>query len=602
MELALPILALGSLYIVFNKNKKNDDIIMVPTNKSSSVKENFQNNIGKQSNYLPNEKPEIINYPTTNENELKSDVNYYSNPNTATDKYFNQTLYENNVNKNIPVGQNIQNVYSLSGDYLNSGEFKHNNMKPFYGAKIKGQNYNNNNAESVLDNLIGSGSQNIKKIEQAPLFKPQQNVQYSHGTPNHSDFYQSRVVPGIKNNSVKPFESVQVGPGLGKEYNTQGSNGFNSGMELRELWMDKTVDELRIKTNPKEEYNLYGLEGPAQSKIQQMGSIGKVEKYTPDGFFINDQSRWLTTTGAEKSGQLIPQFIVNESNRNNTSSSYQGVASSAHKNGSYQNGVYETTKRNELSGQDVPISTASGRGPLVQQNRLSSYDNANNNRSCNPQPESFGSSFNSAIGAITAPIMDILRPTKKQEICNGVTVYGDAGTSVSNNYVINLGDTPKITNKETTLYSPHGNIGNQSDGQQYVNSCRPINNQRDTTSCPDNWGGIGGISNQYGNIDEEAYRNQTNNDKKQTMSWANQGNMNLFNDNTNYNLSRKDNSDTSRVQAPKNIVSMPPNLETYGKIHMPQYYNECIGTDRISPDLLNAFRNNPYTHTLTDSA
>ena len=56
--------------------------------------------------------------------------------------------------------------------HLESKQFKHNNMVPFNGGKVKGNTYHANIAESVLDNMIGSGSQVMKKIEQAPLFKP----------------------------------------------------------------------------------------------------------------------------------------------------------------------------------------------------------------------------------------------------------------------------------------------------------------------------------------------------------------------------------------------------------------------------------------------
>lgn len=607
MELALPILALGTLYIVSsnknNEKKGNTEIAKKETYKNN--KENYENfeNMGKKHNYLPNQITNVRNYPTINEKDIDNNVNYYSNPNTATDKYFNQNLYQEKTNNGINVGQNPQSIYSLSGNYLNSKEFKHNNMKPFYGAKIKGQIYNNNIAETLMDNLVGNGSQTIKKIEQAPLFKPEDNVQYPYGTPNRSDFYQSRVVPSSRNHAVKPFESVKVGPGLNKGYGCEGSNGFNSGMEARDAWIDKTVDELRIKTNPKQEYSQIGLEGPAQSSVKQLGSIGKVEKYSPDGYFINTQDRWLTTTGVEKAGQLLPKFIVNESNRNQTSTSYQGVASSAHKNATYCNGVYQDPKRQQLPTQDIPLSNAIGRAPMDKQDRLSCYENLNNSRSCNSQPNTFGSSFNSTITAITSPLFDILRPTKKEEICSGITVYGDAGSSVSKNYVINLKDTPKITNKETTIYSPHGNVGNQVESS-YVNSNRPISNQRDTTTCPDNWGGIGGISNNYGEMNTLAYKNQINNDKKDSMPWTNQGNMNVFNDNVNYHFPRKDtcNDSINRTQAPKNIIGTPPSAETYGKIHMPQYYDECYGCERINPELLNAFRQNPYTFSLTNTA
>ena len=36
-----------------------------------------------------------------------------------------------------------------------------------------------------------------------------------------------------KMNNVKPWQEIQVGPGLGKGYSSQGSGGFNSGMEQR---------------------------------------------------------------------------------------------------------------------------------------------------------------------------------------------------------------------------------------------------------------------------------------------------------------------------------------------------------------------------------
>jgi hypothetical protein len=57
-----------------------------------------------------------------------------------------------------------------------------------------------------------------------------------------------------------------------------------------------------------------------------------------------------------------------------------------------------------------------------------------------------------------------------------------------------------------------------------------------------------------------------------------------------------------RVNPPNSKLSaMPPSVNTYGAIKAPQYYNECAGCDRIQPDILNAFKNNPYTHSLTTS-
>ena len=128
-----------------------------------------------------------------------------------------------------------------------------------YGAILRGKirgSAHSNQAEFLLDNLAGTGSQIIHKKEQAPLFRPEDNIQWAHGTPNNSDFYQSRVNPAMAMNNVKPWEEERVGPGLGQGFTTEGSGGFNSGMESRNSWLPKNVNELRTLTNPKVTYGL----------------------------------------------------------------------------------------------------------------------------------------------------------------------------------------------------------------------------------------------------------------------------------------------------------------------------------------------------------
>ena len=171
-------------------------------------------------------------------------------PNCATDKYFVQNEMQQNSGSVSKVEQ-MQNFQcdSLTGNKIEAKDFKHNNMVPFFGSKIRGRTYDYN-ADTTLDNMQGAGSQHIRKTEQAPLFKPQDSVQHAHGAPNNSDFYQSRMNPSMKVANVKPWEEERVAPGLGKGFNTQGSGGFNSGMQAREAWEPKTVDELRTVNNP----------------------------------------------------------------------------------------------------------------------------------------------------------------------------------------------------------------------------------------------------------------------------------------------------------------------------------------------------------------
>jgi hypothetical protein len=600
MELAIPLVALGGMYVISNqkKSKENFNNMGIKTNLQEKTPES------RFSNYLPNTNVPPQNYPIMNNKELIDNVQEYPNPNVATDKYFNQNMYEQKERAGVPVSNNIQEFYSLTGDYMSTNMFKHNNMVPFNGGKPKGQIYNNNNAETILDNYVGSGSQVIKKIEQAPLFKPQENVQWTYGMPDMSDFYQSRQNPVNRNNMVKPFESIRVGPGLDKGYSADGSNGYNSGMEVRDKWLPKTVDELRIATNPKQEYDLNGLQGPAQSVIKNIGIEGKVEKYRPDTFFINTQDRWLTTTGAEKAGQLVPNFVVKPSTRNETTTYQHGTPNSTIKTASYAPTRHEETKRIQLDGFNIGHSCATGSAPLQHEasdKTHNSHTNYENNRSVNKQPQPFGSGFSGAIGAVISPIMDILKPSRKEEYSCNMRIYGNMGGQVSENYVLTPGDVTNTTIKETTLYQPNGYINSQKDNAGYlVNEQNPIANQRDSV----NHESFMGMSSNHGNRQYDAVYRQTNNQvkEKSIVGRTNQGNAKHFNSQMNVTMSKLDSDrENNRLWAPHSILNAGPSMQTHGKANMPQYYDNCQGCERIAPDILKAFKENPYTHSLSSA-
>ena len=155
-ELAIPLIALGSMYIISNQEKK---------------KENFTN-MTNDKNYLPNTNKIPENYPIST--PVKEDnIQRYANPNQITDKYFDPATYETTINTEL---KNEPNFISLTGEPIKGNEFRHNNMAPYFGAKLRGATTNANISETMLDNMQGSGSQQFRKKEVAPLFKAQDNV------------------------------------------------------------------------------------------------------------------------------------------------------------------------------------------------------------------------------------------------------------------------------------------------------------------------------------------------------------------------------------------------------------------------------------------
>ena len=393
-EIALPILGLGALYLMSNQDNEKPENY---ENMGASRKQDGPWGSGK---HLPNTNLQNINYPMSQRSVQNTpidklsgnSVREYLNPNQTTDKFYNDKVYLQTANQksNGGVGDGVVNgvnknqVYSLTGEPIQQNNFKHNNMVPFFGGKIKGATTDSNINESILDSMQGAGSQWPSKVEQAPLFKPQENIQWSHGMPNESNFYQSRQNPSTKIANVLPWEQEKVAPGLGLGYTTEGQGGFNAGTLDRDKWLDRNVDQLRVVTNPKVTFGLEGHEGPAiaggtTGKQREMGTIGTVEKNRPDTDYKVGAERWFTTTGASIAPTMAPKQILHDNNRPTTSEEYFGAG--GHADASYLKGNYEPTIKQQLHSHDVKPASAMGQGNGFENNYgANGYKVNNNNR------------------------------------------------------------------------------------------------------------------------------------------------------------------------------------------------------------------------------
>ena len=99
--------------------------------------------------------------------------------------------------------------------------------------------------------------------------------------------------------------------------------------------------------------------------------------------------------------------------------------------------------------------------------------------------------------------------------------------------------------------------------------------------------------------------NQTNNEKKEPaiQGRTNGGNMKLLNSNVRVKTAKRDNDrNNNRMWAPSNMPQQAMSKEFYGKVTEPANMQQNIGVERMSPDLLNAFKENPYTQSLSSTA
>ena len=249
---------------------------------------------------------------------------------------------------------------------------------------------------------------------------------FVNGAPNNSDFFQSRVVQSRLISGTKAFSEQQVGPGLNKGYTTEGSGGFNAGMEARKQWLPKTVDQLRATTNPKVTFGLANHEGPANSIIKRPGIEGRVEKNRPDTFYLNTPDRWLTTGGIEKGQKVRSEQPMQPVNRTFTTREYGGIASGRNgTEGQRSESTYLPSHKKHLEGPCAHMGTAHNLGYSDGWKNLNNaygakgYKNRPNARSTTQHQQPLGI-VSGIMKAVIAPVMDVLRPSRKENLVGNI--------------------------------------------------------------------------------------------------------------------------------------------------------------------------------------
>ena len=606
-EVAIPVIALGIMWLMSNNNN---------TEPYQNSGERERDNIsygGNISDGTPLQYHE--NYPVEKKYE-KGDSNdkyyrkKYMDDESATKRYINQNKFKNNINKKVTFKDDNKQLTdtqfrSLTGNVVDKSNFKSNNMVPFFGSKIKQRGVGDfTENEVILDNHIGSGKLDTKKKEQAPLFKPAENMNHLYGTPNNSDFLQSRMNKSRYVSHEKPWEEIRVAPGLNKGYTNQGSQGYNSGMTYRKKWMDKGVDDLRVKSNPKLTFGLANHEGPAISSIKERGHEGKIEKNRPDTFYVNNPDRWFTTTGIEKASRVISEEPMRVENRTFTTREYFGNAESQNKQVSDDNvgETYRRSTRPELPSDathPAPAHSLVNGDGLKEDYGKTSYKSYTNSRSTTQNNNNMGI-VGGIMKAAIAPVVDILRPSRKENCVGNLRPVGNVSgaNSVNNPTLWNPADRPRTTIKEQTEdVNAVGQPFHRHEGGYTTNEHQSIDNQRDTTNVSYIGNSSAGSWVQKSQVYNSAYNAEINPYKELLLkNQMNVGCNPKFNNTTNVNI--KSHGAINSASGPITMPKEPANMSTYGELSGKNTREVMLNTNRNTGDLLSAFNSNPYTQSL----
>lgn len=607
MEIAIPIVALGSLYLASNQTKKG---------------ENFQSmgsrlpNVNVPNRNFPDEFP-VRSYEHDQTSQL-STVNKYDTPVSYTDKYYNpdtnvglmgeQPPYKmDNINAvgGLPSAGSTapsSQYYSLTGDKVDASYFQHNNMVPFFGGSMRSRLIDENATESLMDTMQGAGSQSFNKKEQSPLFQPSDNAQFAYGMPSTSDFIQSRMNVGMKMSNVKPFLEERVAPGLG----CGGSEGYNSGMMARELWLPKSADDLRVANNPKPSgHMLIGHEGPAISRITNVGMMGHMEKNRPERDFEYTPDRYLTTTGAVKAQTLHSIPIDRHVNRETATASYIGAAGASNP-ATYVEGEYMPSKHIDLGELPLGVASAVGQGGAYDTDYgVKSKMAYPNNRSTTRTDDYFGA-IGGAFGAAVAPLLDVLRPSRKENAIGTLRPYQNPKSEVANSYLFDPSNRLAPTIRETTEQSK-GHLfinSGQNEGAYHVTGHQVSDTNRYSLGAH-NYTGIASAGDGHRQPRPyDAEYNQRNNDIKSSTIQGRlvHGNMALMNGDVNMRQKQMDQFLTNNRSTAPNMPYRSPDVSSMGQLQgSGNTLYQGIQTDRNTPDIMSALKSNPYTLSVTDA-
>jgi len=455
----------------------------------------------------------------------------------------------------------FKNISTLSGQYT---DMHHNNMMPFFGSSVR-QNTKIDANSSILENFTGQGvDTKIIKSEVPKMFE--NNKENIYGVSNYSDNVSKNrfIVSDLKTNLL-PTPQIKVQP-LPEEY-------------VRPVY--KTTNQLRIATNPKNEYEAKINHG--KRYVTNRGKFGKFDKNRPETFYNNDIDRYLTTTGATSAPtyretinlKCTPKALTSEKSLN-VSAPYNSSLNKGKPNNYIKISDVENRNSFYTAVQDDKRQTYKSDWVRNVKGDVTEYDENNK--------------------------QGYVAYEQERETTNRLNLLPASDTNRS--YHQSAPNELKATNKENNLYSHLGNAASEvqkitdyTGAYNYTKEKQAINNPyyKGTPSRTN----IGKYDNtQYKNVSN--YGNRENiMDKRGYIAGGQKENIVLGSDGVKAKL-KDDTLGKIKYEYNANVHKIfqePINKSKIGETRCNDTVEKDVSS-RINPELLDAFRHNPYTKSL----
>jgi len=459
---------------------------------------------------------------------------------------------------------------SLTGEKKKLSDYTHNNMLPFFGSHVR-QVTDSKSNRAILENHTGVEYFSNKKQDPTPMFEPSKDVNATYGTQNVNESIYQRIQPSIYRQNELPFEQEIVGPGLNQGFNTTPAGGFHQ--DPRDYTMPKNIDQLRPLSRPQITYAGRVVSG--KDVNDKRAQIGKVEKNRPDKFYIQNEDRYLTTTGAYLRETKRPFIIAKDTNRKYTKS-YTGSAKTVDAKAERQRELYKISTHFEA----------------------------------NPNEEGYV-----GVGHISRNIVwdsnDVARTTiKETTIDNDHDGFLKGPSKVT---IYDPNDVLKTTTKETTLFSREGNVGgnNGQNGLGYITNEQEVANTNRQFSGDYEYEGTAHHTTFKEHMTYDTDYNMRQNIAKEGTLIGRvptDESVKLWNGVDKFNVDIKkldsDTINTRQMSSEKVYNSIQQNIPCSYTAQKNNYEDKDrdLMNNRIEPSMLDAFKSNPYTQPLDSYA
>jgi hypothetical protein len=528
----------------------------------------------------------------------------------------------NGVEENATYVDGDYIVSPLSGQKINSKDFKHSNMTPFYGGRVR-QNVGSSANTGILDSYTGSGTTIIAKKEVETMFDTA-NTPFGNpfGMEDNTDFVQSRINTPRSRAGEKPFEPVRVGPAVGEKFGSTGKGGFNQ-FEVNQTMINniRRTDDLRTADKPKLTYDKPVIPG-SHFIGEAMADAGEVRKYRPDTFFIDESGeRYIGAFASDAQRETArPVQVMKHTVRPETSVEYTGVAASQAFGETYVTGSYRTPMAQQYGGagyrnaDGTAYYTSDTDAPEADYGR-SSIEMRPNERSATGERTMALNLAPADTGALTVQYTDTSRPTRREETSGNIrqagvaTGYANGAPAVT---VWDPNDVARTTVKETTIHWDRYGPAAPADGPTRLKVYDPDDIARPTQkaqiSAKSEYFGAGNSANRDFTSHDSAYNMRTNPIKEQIAKGrrpiAGNGNVAVFTGEKMGVTYKKLDADSvnDRSNAVNRVNSIPTGVADLGQVQYRVPLKLDISSERNGRDVVAAVENNPLHQSLFKNA